>query len=75
MKRQTALILLLTFIFTCAPLVRAQDATQTPQDASNKNAQRQAERDRKEAERKRKEEEKAAQNQAGVRCSRLGGKH
>ena len=73
MKRSTVLILAL--ILACAPLATAQDTNSAQQPSSDKNAQKQAERDRKEAERQRKEEEKEAQRQAGVRCSRLSGKH
>jgi hypothetical protein len=75
MKRSTGTILLLTFVLTCASFSAAQNGTQTTQSSADKNAQKQAERERKEAERKRKEEEKNAQQQAGVRCARLHGKH
>ncbi len=73
MKHPFVLILLLTLSLTCASFGAAQNGGQTPQP-SDKNAQKQAERERKEAERKRKEEEKNAQQEAGVRCSRLRGK-
>ena len=52
----------------------SQDSRPTTPNASDREAQKQAERDRKEAERRRKEGEKAEQQQQqqpGVRCARL----